>query len=199
MVANPAAAHEANSPVHLRARRLRATARPATTALVAKARLASVKAHPGGARALAVSPDGRLIASGGPDYGTPCQAAGATSHPSPSLPTIGLSPSPATTRPCASGTPTVATSSASSRKPVGFDPDGRILAAGSERGAIALWDGSTFDRLTTLRGGTGQIRNVSFSRDGGLLAGSAYVAPTIVWDLVGVCKTLREMSLDWRP
>lgn len=82
---------------------------------------------------------------------------------------------------------------------VGFDADGRTLAAGSERRAIVLWDGSTLDRLTTLRGGTGQIRNVSFSRDGGLLAGSAYAAPTILWDLVGVRKALREMCLDWRP
>ena len=82
---------------------------------------------------------------------------------------------------------------------VGFGPGGRVLASGSERGTILLWDGASFDRLATLRGGTAQIRSVSFSRDGSLLAGSAYMAPTVVWDLVGLRKALREMGLDWRP
>jgi WD40 repeat protein len=81
----------------------------------------------------------------------------------------------------------------------GFSPDGQTLATGSERGAIHLWDASTFEHLTTLRSGSGQIRSVSFSQDGSLLAGSAYVAATVVWDLAGVHKTLREMGLDWRP
>ena len=50
---------------------------------------------------------------------------------------------------------------------------------------IILWDGETFARVVTLRGGTGQLRTVGFSRDGQLLAGAAYTAPTIVWDWSG--------------
>ena len=60
-----------------------------------------------------------------------------------------------------------------------------------------LWDAQTFAPITTLRGGTGQIRNIAFSRDGALLAGAAYVTPTIVWDLNLLRHTLAEMNLDW--
>jgi WD40 repeat protein len=62
---------------------------------------------------------------------------------------------------------------------------------------VILWDGETFDRLATFRAGTGQIRGLSFSPDGELLAAAGYTAPTIVWDLAAVRRTLREMHLDW--
>jgi WD40 repeat protein len=81
---------------------------------------------------------------------------------------------------------------------VGFSADGRYLASGSEQGVIILWDGDSFDRVVTLRGGIGQVRSVGFSRDGGLLAGGAYAtANTIVWDLAAVHRSLAEMNLDW--
>jgi hypothetical protein len=60
-----------------------------------------------------------------------------------------------------------------------------------------IWNSTTFDRVVTLRGGTGQVRGLSFSADGQLLAGAAYTAPTIVWDLTAVRCTLGEMGLDW--
>ena len=80
---------------------------------------------------------------------------------------------------------------------VGFSPDGRYLASGSERGVIMLWDAETFEPVTTLRSGTGQIRSVVFSHDSQLLAGAAYVTPTIVWDLNLLRFTLAGMNLDW--
>ena len=80
---------------------------------------------------------------------------------------------------------------------VGFSPDGRYLASGSEQGVIVLWDAERFARVTTLRSGTGQIRDVSFSRDGDLLAGAGYVTPAVVWDLRRLRRTLAEMRLDW--
>ncbi len=80
---------------------------------------------------------------------------------------------------------------------VRFSADGRYLASGSEQGIVILWDGDTFERRVTLRGGTGQIRGLCFSRDGELLAGACYYAPTIVWDLAQVRTTLQEMNLDW--
>ncbi len=66
---------------------------------------------------------------------------------------------------------------------VTFHPGGRWLASGSEGGTIILWDSSTFERLVRLRSGVGQIRSLRFSADGGLLAATAYVFPTIVWDV----------------
>ncbi len=80
---------------------------------------------------------------------------------------------------------------------VTFHPDGRWLASGSERGTIILWDGSTFERIVRLRSGTGQIRCLRFSADGGLLAATAFRLPTIVWDLAQLRRSLDEMGLDW--
>jgi sigma-B regulation protein RsbU (phosphoserine phosphatase) len=68
---------------------------------------------------------------------------------------------------------------------------------GSEQGVIILWDGDSFDHVVTLRGGTGQIHGLSFSHDGRLLAGAAYFAPTIVWDLAALRRSLAVMDLDW--
>jgi WD40 repeat protein len=80
---------------------------------------------------------------------------------------------------------------------VGWSGDGLYLASGSERGVIILWDGETFSKVVTLRGGTGQIRGISFSRDGCLLAGAAYGESTIVWHLPRLRQTLRELNVDW--
>jgi WD40 repeat protein len=80
---------------------------------------------------------------------------------------------------------------------VGFSADSRYLASGSEQGTMILWDAQTWVPITTLRSGTGQIRGIAFSRDGELLAGAAYVAPTIVWDLNLLRRTLADMNLDW--
>ncbi len=76
-------------------------------------------------------------------------------------------------------------------------PRGLQCGVSSRRALAILWDAQTFARVTTLRAGTGQIRTISFSRDVQLLAGSAYISPTIVWDLSLVRRTLAEMNLDW--
>jgi eukaryotic-like serine/threonine-protein kinase len=86
----------------------------------------------------------------------------------------------------------------SSPASVGFSPDGRTLASGANQGVVMLWDGETFDRIVTIRGGTGQIRGISFSRDGELLSTAAYASHTIVWNLRRLRGALREMNLDWR-
>jgi len=80
---------------------------------------------------------------------------------------------------------------------VTFHPQGRYLASGSNPGAIVLWDGSTFEKIATLRGGTGEIRSLSFSGDGELLAGGAYVDRAIVWDLPKLRHRLRDLGIDW--
>lgn len=81
---------------------------------------------------------------------------------------------------------------------VTYSPDGRYLASGADNGVITLWDGRTDEHIVTLRGATAQIRQLSFSRDSRLLAGAAYDAAPIVWDITDLRATLREMGLDWR-
>jgi WD40 repeat protein len=80
---------------------------------------------------------------------------------------------------------------------VAFSPDGRTLATGCDHGIVVLRDGNTFDRSATLRSNTKQIRRLSFSHDGRLLAGAAYAGPILVWDLERLRRSLREMDLDW--
>lgn len=80
---------------------------------------------------------------------------------------------------------------------VAWSADGRTLASGGDGGRIALWDGATFARLVTIQSRKGQVRSLAFSQDGRLLAGSAYVSPTVVWNLPILRQGLRDLGLDW--
>jgi hypothetical protein len=79
---------------------------------------------------------------------------------------------------------------------VTYSPDGRWLASGSEHG-VMLSDSDNGARLATLRGPDGQVRSLSFSADGELLAAASYMRPAVVWNLPAIRKTLAEMGLDW--
>jgi WD40 repeat protein len=86
---------------------------------------------------------------------------------------------------------------------VGFSADGLWLASGADQGQVILWDGERFARKVSLETNSGQVRCLSFSRDGGLLAATGgyaagnEVSQTIVWDLDKVHAALQEMKLDW--
>jgi WD40 repeat protein len=136
--------------------------------------------HRGGTVAkLAFRPDGRWLAAAGQDRQIHVWDL------SQGLPTLPAAPNRTLTHHAA------AVSS------VGWSADGAYLASGSDHGIISLWNGETFSKIVTLRGGTGQIRSISFSRDGSLLAGAAYASNTIVWDLPLLRQTLRELHVDW--
>ena len=64
-----------------------------------------------------------------------------------------------------------------------FSPDGEILAGGSARGTVRLWNAMTGSIRTTLRGHTDSVTSIAFSPDGGFLATASADGTVRLWNL----------------
>ena len=62
-----------------------------------------------------------------------------------------------------------------------FSPDGEILAGGSARGTLRLWNATTGGIRTTLRRHTDSVTSIAFSPDGGLLATASADGTVRLW------------------
>jgi WD40 repeat protein/tRNA A-37 threonylcarbamoyl transferase component Bud32 len=63
-----------------------------------------------------------------------------------------------------------------------FSPDSRLLASGSRDGMIVLWDVATGSEVRTLRGEADSFSRIQFSPDGRLLAAGSNGGLVKIWD-----------------
>ena len=63
-----------------------------------------------------------------------------------------------------------------------FSPDGEILAGGSARGTVRLWNATTGGLRTTLRGHTDSVTSIAFSPDGRRLATASVDGTVRLWN-----------------
>jgi WD40 repeat protein/serine/threonine protein kinase len=176
--------------------------------LQAGAETHALRGHSAGVRALAFSPDGKLLASGGAypdntarlwDVGTGKEMAVLRGHRN-EVDAVVFSPRP-------SGCPTrLATASLDQTARlwdgvtgreiatlqghrgyvhrVVFRPDGRRLVTGSHDGTLRLWDAATGDLLAVLHGHAAAVAGQpAFSPDGAWLASASEDGTVRLWDM----------------
>jgi WD40 repeat protein len=78
---------------------------------------------------------------------------------------------------------------------VQFSPDGRTLAAGSERGTVKLWDADGGQERDPLPGHIGAVRCVAYNHDGNLLASGGEDKTVLLHDLSG--GPVRRLTAPW--
>lgn len=78
---------------------------------------------------------------------------------------------------------------------VAFNPEGSLLASGSEDSLIRVWDIGTRQCRQVLRGHSNAVRSVAFSPDGGTLATSSEDHTIRLWDVsTGCCRQIIQES-----
>ena len=56
---------------------------------------------------------------------------------------------------------------------IAFSPDANVIAAGTDRSNIHLWDASNWTLVSTLRNHSSDVNSISFSSDGTLLSSAS--------------------------
>jgi WD40 repeat protein len=67
-----------------------------------------------------------------------------------------------------------------------FSPDEAWLACAGSTREVKLWNATTWEEDSILRGPTGEIRTLAFSHDSRRLASLSYDGELLVWDLSGI-------------
>ncbi len=139
-----------------------------------------------GARAVALSPDGRLLAATASSTGPRGAALGLWNVTVPDRPVVVAVPP---------GTPAGVTS-------IAFSADGRLLALGTVTGVIQLWEvpGLATPRLLRdLTGHTGQVDSLAFAPSGTVLASAADDRSVRLWNLADRARSTAASVLGGAP
>jgi WD40 repeat protein len=130
--------------------------------------------------ALALSPDGSILASSGGDSDGPA-AEDAIGGNTVCLWEVG------------SGKPLFKRRLEHTATTVAFSPDGGLLAVGGEDKLIRLWSASSGKEVGLLRGHTDTVRWVQFAPQGGVIASGGEDNTVRIWD-VATRKELRQFT-----
>lgn len=74
-----------------------------------------------------------------------------------------------------------------------FDPLGRTLASGDEKGVVKLWDAQSGKLLHTREGRHGKVLSLAFDQEGRKLAIGSFNPPLQLWE-IGSSKSLRVLT-----
>ncbi|UCF33767.1 MAG: protein kinase, partial [Phycisphaerales bacterium] len=126
--------------------------------------------HEGGAFAVAFSPDGGRVVSGGQDC------------------TVRIWDR-------ASGTELAAMSGHTGKVySVNYSPDGSRIVSGSNDGTIRIWDAEQFEEIIELHGHTSYVHSVCFSPDGTMLASGSGDGTVCIWDSVPMAERWQQIQ-----
>jgi len=67
---------------------------------------------------------------------------------------------------------------------VAFSPDGRTLALGSDNGSVRFWDVATRTERAVLQGHSDVVRSIAYSPDGRFLVSSGQDRQIMLWDAI---------------
>ena len=174
--------------------------------------------HPQGIWALALTPDGRRLATGGNDgavviweVGTGAWSVFPTDRPS-TVMCLAFSPDGATIAAGYNGSEVVLWNVATGEKRatflghpnqflcLAFSPDGRTLASGGAESNIRIWDVQTGRTKSTLLDHHGLVSALQFAPDGQTLASGCVSGMVKLWDLAsGKGRELRGSNLQHNP
>ncbi|HSZ24446.1 MAG TPA: hypothetical protein VK766_01945 [Cytophagaceae bacterium] len=67
-----------------------------------------------------------------------------------------------------------------------YNSNGKLLAAGNEKGTVRLWDMASNTLINTLNGHTARVNNIRFSNEGDKLATGSFDKTVRIWNMLSI-------------
>jgi hypothetical protein len=80
--------------------------------------------------------------------------------------------------------------------PLAISPDGRVLAAADDLGAIRLWELPSCKQIGRLDGHHGRVFSLAFAPDGKTLASGSWDTSVLIWDVTPYRRKSEQVRLD---